>query len=170
MPGLGYAKLSLTERERLSLALSDYLEQRQQLNCLVHLLDCRRDPNPEDIELSQQFRSHVPNYLVVMTKIDQIPISKRRDTQKRFIKILGIAPEHCLAASASEHIGRDAILLMLSQFQTDSTGQKLIEDFIEKRQKDSVTEALNKLYAKEDSKTNLFVHKANQMLLGHDEW
>src|SRR3989338_9511890 len=74
LPGLGYAKLALTERERLSNLLSDYLEQREQLTCLVHLLDCRRDPNPEDLDLSQQFRGHVPNYLVVMTKIDQIPL------------------------------------------------------------------------------------------------
>lgn len=114
LPGLGYAKLSLTERERLSNLVSDYLEQRQQLTCLVHLLDCRRDPNPEDIELSQDFRTHVPNYLVVMTKIDQIPLSKRKDTQKRFVKILEIAPEFCLTASASSHLGREAILLLLT--------------------------------------------------------
>lgn len=117
LPGLGYAKLSLTERERLSQLLSDYLEQRQQLTCLVHLLDCRRDPNPEDIDLSQQFRAHVPHYLVVMTKIDQIPLSKRKDTQKRFVKILEIAPEQCLTASASENLGRETILLTLSQFR-----------------------------------------------------
>lgn len=114
LPGLGYAKLSLTERERLSNLLSDYLEQREQLTCLVHLLDCRRDPNPEDIDLSQQFRGHVPNYLVVMTKIDQIPLSKRKDTQKRFAKILEIAPEQCLFASANDNLGREAILTALN--------------------------------------------------------
>lgn len=45
-----------------------------------------------------------------------------------------------------------------------------IKDFIEKRQKDSVTETLNELYSKENSKTDTFVQKANQMLLGHEEW
>ena len=115
LPGLGYAKLSLTQREQISHALSDYLEQRQQLTCLVHLLDCRRDPNPEDIELSQNFRSHVPNYLVVMTKIDQIIMSKRKDTQKRFVKLLEIAPEFCLTASSSENLGREAILTLLQE-------------------------------------------------------
>ncbi len=116
LPGLGYAKLSLGERKRLSELLSDYLEQRKQLTCLVHLLDCRRDPNPEDIELSRQFRAHVPNYLAVMTKIDQLAVSKRKDTQKRFAKILEIAPEHCLMASASDNLGREALLLTLKAF------------------------------------------------------
>ena len=116
LPGLGYAKLSLGERKRLSELLSDYLEQRKQLTCLVHLLDCRRDPNPEDIELSRKFRAHVPNYLAVMTKIDQLAVSKRKDTQKRFAKILEIAPEHCLMASASDNLGREALLLTLKAF------------------------------------------------------
>ncbi|MEI6806635.1 MAG: ribosome biogenesis GTP-binding protein YihA/YsxC [Myxococcaceae bacterium] len=115
LPGLGYAKLSLTERERLSILLSDYLERREQLTCLVHLLDCRRDPNPDDLDLSRQFRTHVPHYFVVMTKIDQIPFSKRKEAQKRFIKILEIAPEQCLAASASENLGREVILTSLSK-------------------------------------------------------
>lgn len=114
LPGLGYAQLALTERERLSELLSDYLEQRPQLTCLIHLFDCRRDPNPEDMHVSHQLRSHVPHYCVVMTKIDQIPLSKRKDSQKRFSRILEIAPEFCLTASASEHLGREKILNLLS--------------------------------------------------------
>ena len=116
LPGLGYAKLSLTQRQQLSNLLSDYLEQRQQLTCLIHLLDCRRDPNPEDLELSRQFRAHVPNYFVAMTKIDQLPLSKRKDVQKRFARILEIAPEHCLLVSAYENLGRENMLLTLKTF------------------------------------------------------
>lgn len=110
LPGLGYAKLSQSAKESLSSALSDYLDQRKQLKCVVHLLDCRRDPNPEDIALSQDFRSHISHYLAVLTKIDQLPLSKRRDTQKRFASILNISLENCLTASSEKQIGRAQIL------------------------------------------------------------
>jgi predicted transcriptional regulator len=45
-----------------------------------------------------------------------------------------------------------------------------IKDFIDKCRQDSVTETLNTLYSKEDSKIDPFVQRANQMLLGHEEW
>lgn len=113
LPGLGYAKLALSERHRLSSLLTDYIERRTQLKTIAHLLDCRRDPNPEDIDLSRQFRKQVPNYLAVMTKIDHIPVSKRKDLQKRFARILEIAPEKCLVVSVSKQIGRENLLLEL---------------------------------------------------------
>lgn len=45
-----------------------------------------------------------------------------------------------------------------------------LKDFIEKRQENSVTQALNEVYYKEDSKTDPFIHTANQMMLGSEEW
>jgi GTP-binding protein len=118
LPGVGYAKLSQAEKRGLSEALSGYLDERKQLTCLVHLIDCRRHPNAEDIALSEDFRRHIPNYLVVMTKIDQLPLSKRGDTQKRFAQILRISLDTCLTASSEKQLGRehilDAILATLS--------------------------------------------------------
>ncbi|MES2504890.1 MAG: ribosome biogenesis GTP-binding protein YihA/YsxC [Myxococcota bacterium] len=115
LPGHGYAKLSLTERDTLSDLLSDYIEKREQLNVMIHLLDCRRDPKEEDIEISRQFREHVPYYLVVMTKIDQLPLSKRKDMQKRFARILEISSDQCFAVSSNEHLGREELLMRISR-------------------------------------------------------
>lgn len=42
--------------------------------------------------------------------------------------------------------------------------------FIEKHQNDSVTEELDELYSKVDSKTDLFLRRTNQMLLRNEEW
>jgi GTP-binding protein len=113
LPGHGYAKLSLKQRAELSEMISDYLANRQGLTGLVHLLDCRRDPTPEDIALSQQFRGGLEHYWAVLTKCDQLPVSKRRDTQKRFAKLLEIPVEHCFMISAFKNFGREDLLKAL---------------------------------------------------------
>ncbi|MBH1988818.1 MAG: ribosome biogenesis GTP-binding protein YsxC [Myxococcaceae bacterium] len=110
LPGLGYAQLSLEERSRLSDLISDYLNDRQPLKMVIHLLDCRRDPIAEDIRLSRQLRSHVDQYQAVLTKIDQIPVSKRKEARLRISQALQISVDDCLTVSAHSNLGRFEIL------------------------------------------------------------
>ncbi|MBL4817800.1 MAG: ribosome biogenesis GTP-binding protein YsxC [Deltaproteobacteria bacterium] len=114
LPGHGYAKLSLKQRKELSNMLMDYLEKRETLQSLFHLLDCRRDVSEEDVELSYELRNSVENYCVILTKIDQIPVSKRKNAQKRFVQVLGIPLENCFMASSLKNIGRFEILASLT--------------------------------------------------------
>jgi GTP-binding protein len=110
LPGIGYAKISYEERDLLSDTLSEYLNSDFPIKLVLHLLDCRRKPSAEDIDLSQLLRKSGRNYLVVMTKIDAVPISKRKPLVAQFAKDLSIHPDNCVMASSHANIGREVIL------------------------------------------------------------
>lgn len=113
LPGVGYAKLSHTEKDALSELLADYLEQRSTLKAVFHLLDARRDPNEEDLALSRLLRSSSLAYIAVITKVDQVPLSKRIPLQKKLAQVLAIAPDQCVLTSTDAQIGREALLAKL---------------------------------------------------------
>lgn len=45
-----------------------------------------------------------------------------------------------------------------------------LKSFLEKQQKDTVTQELNSIYATEDSKTDSFIQAANNALLSSETW
>ena len=45
-----------------------------------------------------------------------------------------------------------------------------LKSFLEKQQKDTVTQELNAIYAAKDSKTDSFIHAANNSLLSSETW
>jgi hypothetical protein len=45
-----------------------------------------------------------------------------------------------------------------------------LKDFIERHQKDSVTEGLNEVYSKENSRSDDFIVTASSTLLGREAW
>ncbi|MEI6806450.1 MAG: hypothetical protein WCK49_08100 [Myxococcaceae bacterium] len=45
-----------------------------------------------------------------------------------------------------------------------------LKSFLEKQQKETVTQELNSIYATENSKTDSFVQAANNILLSSDTW
>ena len=51
------------------------IRDRNQLRGIVFLVDCRRDPNPEDMEIIQVLRSKDLPVVLVATKIDKLKSS-----------------------------------------------------------------------------------------------
>ena len=51
------------------------MDGRRQLRGIVFLVDCRRDPNPEDAEIVQVLRSKNLPVVLVATKIDKLKSS-----------------------------------------------------------------------------------------------
>jgi GTP-binding protein len=113
LPGTGYARLSCKQKTLLSETLSNYLDSNQPIRMVFHLLDCRRKPNSEDIDLGLSLRQSEQNYIAVITKIDEIPVSKRKPLMAQFAKDLSINPTDCIMASSHACIGRDMLLLKI---------------------------------------------------------
>ena len=113
LPGFGYAKMSHVEKEQISDVLEDYIVSDRPIRVLFHLLDCRRDITDEDFHVSQSLRRAAGEYIVVLTKLDQIPVSKRVPLQKSFVLKLGIRHEQCVLTSTTEQIGREELLSVL---------------------------------------------------------
>lgn len=77
LPGYGYAQVPVPVKERWLRLIAAYLEQRQGLRAVVLLLDCRRVPGEEELEIIEQLRAWQRQVIVVLTKADKLKKSQR---------------------------------------------------------------------------------------------
>ena len=82
LPGYGYAKVSKGMRADWDKLIQDYLEQSQRLAGLALLLDSRRDPTDEDLQLMAWMAERGIPALVALTKVDKLT----RDKMNRKIR------------------------------------------------------------------------------------
>lgn len=82
LPGYGYAKVSKAEKESWGKLVGDYLENSKYLAALIILLDCRRDPSGEDLDLIEWAMAKEMPGIAVITKADKL----NRDKLNRKVK------------------------------------------------------------------------------------
>ncbi len=76
LPGYGFAKISKSIREEWGKMIETYLNEGRDLIGLVLLLDCRRDPTPEDHQLLEWLAARQIPTLIAVTKTDKITRDK----------------------------------------------------------------------------------------------
>jgi GTP-binding protein len=72
LPGYGYAKVSKADSERWTELIFAYLRGRPNLRRVVLLIDSRRGPLPQDVEVMDLLDSSAVSYQLVLTKIDRL--------------------------------------------------------------------------------------------------
>lgn len=72
LPGYGYAKVPKKIKAGWGKLIEDYLIREKRLIGLVLLLDCRREPAPEDLQLLDWLAARRLPVLVAVTKADKI--------------------------------------------------------------------------------------------------
>ncbi|MEA2030115.1 MAG: ribosome biogenesis GTP-binding protein YihA/YsxC [candidate division Zixibacteria bacterium] len=72
LPGYGYAKVSKAMRRDWGKLIETYLQNSKNLVGLVLLLDCRRDPTPEDYQLLDWLGTVGVPVLIAITKTDKL--------------------------------------------------------------------------------------------------
>jgi GTP-binding protein len=96
LPGYGFAKMPRTEAARIAAMMNDYLSQSEHLAGLVMLVDARRGPEREELDLAALADARGVKLIVVATKCDKLRRSERGAALARF-KPLGIEPILCSA-------------------------------------------------------------------------
>lgn len=79
LPGYGFARASRQERQRWSELLEEYFSQSETAGgrLLVQLIDGKVGATPLDVQAMEYFRSLGLEPLLVATKIDKVPRSRR---------------------------------------------------------------------------------------------
>lgn len=90
LPGYGYAKVPEQVRESWGELIETYLTQAESLKGLVLLLDCRREPTGEDLELIEWLARRELPTLMVVTKIDKLNRDKSNRKIHQVEKQLGL--------------------------------------------------------------------------------
>lgn len=116
VPGYGYARASKQDREKWGAMIEEYFAQRQQLAGVISLVDSRHAPT----ELDQQMIDFIHYYqfplLVVGTKIDKIPRSRRNQSESVIRKTLQLtADDQLVLFSAVDRTGKDDVWRWIEQ-------------------------------------------------------
>lgn len=128
LPGFGYAKVPKSMRDAWGRLIDEYLARPDvDLRGVVHLVDSRRDPTPQDLEMVDYLAKLGVPALLVLTKMDKLRSSQRERTIASACRALGADREQVVPFSSVTREGReellDAIEALLSDDEGDDEGE-----------------------------------------------
>lgn len=72
LPGYGYAKISLSVKEKFQKLISRYILSRENLYCLFVLIDIRHSPQQIDLEFITWLGENSVPFAIIFTKADKV--------------------------------------------------------------------------------------------------
>jgi len=113
LPGYGYAKLPLRERERLETLIYQYLSKRKNLEHTFMLIDSRLNPQPADIRFMTWMVSHQNSFSILFTKSDKLTKNRLAQNLHHYKQVLmefNFYPDQVIPVSVITRTGKDEIL------------------------------------------------------------
>lgn len=120
LPGYGYAKVSKKERERWGRDIKTYLEKRETLRLVLHIVDSRHEPTQLDEEFFYWLAVNRMPFCIILSKSDKLSNNKQRQSRARIRRIL-----------KEMNIEVPVILCSAETRQGIDEARQLITDFIE---------------------------------------
>jgi GTP-binding protein len=109
LPGYGYAKVSKEARAAWRPLIEGYLQGSPTLKGVVQLLDARRVPTDDDLQMLD-FLAHVGTpTIIVATKIDKLKNAERTGRIEALAREAGIEMDQLIPFSAVTGDGRDEL-------------------------------------------------------------
>ena len=90
LPGYGYAGVSKELKKEWGEMMEQYFYRRSHLSLLLLLIDIRRDPIDQDVQMMQWARHHHKNIMLILTKVDKV---SKQECKKNTARILGLLQE-----------------------------------------------------------------------------
>ena len=112
LPGYGFAKVPEAVQVRWKALVEGYLGGRSTLRLVVSLVDGRHGPQKLDVALIGGLRAAGLPYVVVATKVDKLPRSKRKATLAKLAR--GLGEDRLLAFSSESRQGVDELWARIS--------------------------------------------------------
>jgi GTP-binding protein len=110
LPGYGYAKVSQSLRATWGPMIETYLDTRENLRGIVHIMDLRHPPTPDDISLWSWLKEKKIRAIPILTKADKLSRTKWNPLAQTAGRVLGISPADFIVFSAQTRQGRDELL------------------------------------------------------------
>lgn len=113
LPGYGYAKMPMKERQELQEVIRNYLNFSEELRLLFVLVDIRHDVQKVDLDFMNELVDNQIPFAIIFTKGDKLgPVARQKQTdtyKNRLLQDWAGLPE-CLVSSAENGLGKDEIL------------------------------------------------------------
>lgn len=116
LPGYGYAKVSMTEREKWGKMIEKYLNTSKQLKAVLLLIDIRHEPSVNDRNMYEWIRYNGYEPIIVATKLDKINRSQVQKHVKMVREGLGAKKETTIIPFSAETMqGREELWQIIEE-------------------------------------------------------
>ena len=113
LPGYGYAKMPMKERQELQEVIRNYLNFSEELRLLFVLVDIRHDVQKVDLDFMNELVDNQIPFAIIFTKGDKMgPVARRKQINDNIMALAGIlggAPEY-FESSSQTGLGKEEIL------------------------------------------------------------
>lgn len=109
LPGYGFAKVPLEVKRQWGPMMGAYLAKRETLRAVVLILDVRRVPSQEDLQMLDLLRSHGIPPILVITKCDKVSKNERKRQAQLISGALQVQESDFLFFSALTREGIEGI-------------------------------------------------------------
>ena len=116
LPGYGYAKVSKKMQASWQTLITGYLESRENLKCVIVIVDLRHAMKIVDLQLVDWLRSRGVPFLLVYTKADKLSANQRSKNGAILDAGFGVSNSERLLFSAKTGMGRDSLIQSLDSF------------------------------------------------------
>lgn len=100
LPGYGYAKVSQTVRRSWAALVQGYLESSTDLRLIFLLLDSRRTPTPDDLQMHEWTTHRGVDERILLTKTDKLSNNELTKNRSAIAAELELDPKLLIASSA----------------------------------------------------------------------
>jgi GTP-binding protein len=126
LPGYGYARISKERRAEWRPLIEGYLRRSTSLRGVVQLIDVRRDPSDDDLQMLDFLSDLGTPTIVAITKVDKLSPAAKAARVAELTASLGLDAEQVIPFSAQTGAGRDelaAAIVALTEPEAGATGQ-----------------------------------------------
>lgn len=109
LPGYGYAKVPLHVKRQWGPMMEQYLAGRETLKAVVLIMDIRRTPTDEDLQMLTWLQSYQRRPIIVLTKCDKLTKNQRAKQTAIISASLKLDPAYLLHFSALNKDGKAEI-------------------------------------------------------------
>jgi GTP-binding protein len=109
LPGYGYAKVPQAVRKKWGPMIETFLSKRKTLKGVVVILDVRRTPKTEDLDLIRWLEYYNIACILVITKTDKLSKNKQLKQQAAIIQALAVDKQDVVLFSAKTRLGRNTV-------------------------------------------------------------
>jgi GTP-binding protein len=109
LPGYGYARISKARKAEWVPLIEGYLRASTKLAGVVQLLDARRDPNADDLQMLDFLADVGVPTLIAATKVDKVARAEQPKRVRALADAIGIDVEQVIPFSAETGQGRDEL-------------------------------------------------------------
>jgi GTP-binding protein len=107
LPGYGYARVSKERRAEWRPLIESYLRRSVNLRGVVLLIDIRRDPSDDDLQMLDFLAEVGVPTIVAVTKVDKLSAAARDARIGEITAALGLDSDQVIPFSAPTGLGRD---------------------------------------------------------------